>query len=186
MIKSIKREEYTYDGRRVILDASEFSSGHFEIMLLRYSDGKGIAEASARTEEEALKQYANIRSAHVPDSERHDADSTPLSGKYAKLRDDIRRAVQIGLEAAAQVEDSGTCNMDAAALFLLRWKEALVEQACKEADCGCFTWRPFGAKYFVICARIPGQAYKQEVAAEAMTKAFLEMGYDAMTYCQMD
>lgn len=115
-----------------------------------------------------------------------ESSAPPLTGKYAKLRDDIRKAAQIGLEAAAQVEDSGTCNMDAAALSLPRWKEAFVEQACEEAGCGCFIWRPFGAKYFVICARIPGQALKQETAAEAMTAAFEEMGYDAVTYCQMD
>ena len=186
MTKSIRREEYAYKGRRVILDTAELSPGKYETMLFRRSDGEEIDSSTATTEVEALEQYAAIRAAHLPDSERPEPVPVQLSGKYAKLRDDVRKAAQIGLEAASRVDDGGTCNMDSAALNLPRWKEALVEQACKEAGCGCFTWKPFGAKYFVICARIPGQARKQEVAAEAMTAAFHEMGYDALTYCQMD
>lgn len=186
MTKSIKHEEYTCKGRHVTLDAAQLSPDFYETMLFRSSDGLDITSKTAKTEAEALEQFAGIRAAYPPDNERPAPVPVQLSGKYAKLRDDVRKAAQIGREAAAQVDDSGTCNRDSAALLLPRWKEALVKQACKEADCGCFTWKPFGTKYFVVCACIPGQAYKQEVAAEAMTAAFREMGYDALTYCQMD
>lgn len=109
----------------------------------------------------------------------------PLTGKYAKLRDDLRKVYEIGKAAAAQVEDGGTCNFDAPSISLPRWQSAKVKQACKEAGCGCFEWKSFGRRW-VISFRIAGQAYKRETAAEAMTKALADMGYDALTYCAID
>ena len=109
----------------------------------------------------------------------------PLTGKYAKLRDDLRKVYEIGKAAAAQVEDGGTCNLDAPSLMLPRWQSAKIKQACDEAGCGCFEWQCFNRRW-VICFRIPGQAYKRETAAEAMTKALADMGYDALTYCAID
>lgn len=109
----------------------------------------------------------------------------PLTGKYAKLRDDLRKVYEIGKAAAAQVEDGGTCNFDAPSLLLPRWQSAKVKQACEEAGCGCFEWKCFNRRW-VICFRIAGQAYKRETAAEAMTKALTAMGYDALTYCAID
>lgn len=108
----------------------------------------------------------------------------PLTGKYAKLRDDLRKVYKIGKAAAAQVEGGGTCNLDAPSLLLPLWQSAKVKQACKEAGGDYFRWG-FSNRY-VICLRLPGQAYKRETAAEAMTKALADMGYDALTYCQID
>ena len=108
----------------------------------------------------------------------------PLTGKYAKFRDDLRKVYKIGKAAAAQVEDGGTCNLDAPSLLLPLWQSAKVKQACKEAGGDYFRWG-FSNRY-VICLRLPGQAYKRETAAEAMTKALADMGYDALTYCQID
>lgn len=109
----------------------------------------------------------------------------PLTGKYAKLRDDLRKVYKIGKAAAAQVDDGGTCNFDAPSISLPRWQSAKVKQACKEAGCGCFEWKSFGRRW-IISFRIAGQAYKRETAAEAMTKALAGMGYDALTYCAID
>ena len=114
------------------------------------------------------------------------AEPKPLTGKYAKLRDDLRKVYEIGKAAAAQVEDCGTCNLDAPSIFLPRWQSAKIEQACKEAGCGCFEWKCFNARRWVICFRVAGQAYKRETAAESMTKALIAMGYDALTYCAID
>ena len=58
----------------------------------------------------------------------------PLTGKYAKLRDDLIKAHAIALDAAAQVDDGGTCNLDAPSLLLPRWQSAKVKQACEEAS----------------------------------------------------
>ena len=184
MTHSIKHEEYTYHGKLVILDAAQLAPDRYETMLLSRSGGTEYAVTVSTTEADALNAYDAIRAAHLPDNERPAPVPAPLTGKYAKLRDDLRRAHKIGLDAAALVDDGGTCNMDSPALRLTGWRQAKVEQACTEAGGGCFKWSCFNR--YVICLPIPGQAYKNEVAAEAMTKALTEMGYNAMTYCQMD
>lgn len=184
MIINIKHEEYTYQGKPVILDTAMLAPGKYETILMSPNGCKEYAVSTRKTEAEALKDYDDIRAAHLPDKERSEKGPAPLTGKYAKLRDDLRKAHRIGLEAAAKVSDGGTCNLDSPAIKLTRWTRAKVEQACKEAGGGCFQWGHFGR--YVICLPTPGQACKNEVAAEAMTKALTEMGYDAMTYCQMD
>lgn len=179
--RCIKHEEYTYQNKPAILDTAELSPGNYETMLMR-PDGKEIASITAPDEATALHDFQHFRKQWPADDDAKVLP--PLTGKYAKLRDDLRSVYKIGLDAAAQVHDGGTCNMDAPAVALPRWNAAKVEQACKEAGGGCFKWSVFNR--FVICFPIPGQAYKIETAAEAMTKALDEMGYDAMTYCQMD
>lgn len=90
----------------------------------------------------------------------------------------------IAFDAAAQVADGGTCNLDAPSLLLPRWQSAKVKQACEEAGGDYFRWG-YSNRY-VICLRLPGQANKRETAAEVMTKALADMGYDALTYCAID
>lgn len=185
--KSIRHEEYTYQGRRVILDAALLAPGQYETMLLYRSSGVEIASYTDRTEAEALRHFDAIRAAHLPDREREPEVVRPLAGRYAKLRDDLRAALAVGLEAAAGVEDGGTSCHDAPALRLPRWNAGMVERACKEAGGGCFSWSPFrSGKLFVVCFPVPGQAYKREVAAEAMTAALSGMGYEALCYQQAD
>lgn len=179
-MKTIKHLEYTYNGRRAILDTCELAPGKFETMLMR-KDGTEIECRTNCTESGALSDFAAIYTAHPQKSDK----PKPLTGKYAKLRDDLRKVYEIGKAAAAQVEDGGTCNLDAPSLLLPRWQSAKIEQACKEAGCGCFEWQCFNRRW-VICFRIPGQAYKRETAAEVMTKALADMGYDALTYCAID
>lgn len=181
-MNTIKHTEYTHNGRRVILDACELASNHYETMLL-YPNGHEITSRTARTEADAIADFDELLTAYPADTKP--AAPKPLTGKYAKLRDDLRKVYEIGKAAAAQVEDGGTCNFDAPSISLPRWQSAKVKQACKEAGCGCFEWKSFGRRW-VIRFRIAGQAYKRETAAEAMTKALAGMGYDALTYCAMD
>ena len=171
----------TKNGVHIIIDAAETAPDRFEVAALRTGGGE-LAIIDAYSLDEARSVYNRLYGRYVTPATKPEAKS--LTGKYAKLRDDLRAAYKIGQEAAAQVEDTGTCNMDAPALRLTRWNKAKVEQACKEAGGGCFQWSYF--KRFVVCFPIPGQAYKIETAAEAMTKALQKMGYDALTYCQMD
>ena len=168
-------------GAHIIIDAAEIAPDRFEVAALRTGGGE-LAMIEAYSPDEARSAYKRLYDRYVAPVTKPEAQ--PLTGKYAQLRDDLREVYKIGMEAAAQVEDTGTCNMDAPALRLTRWNKAKVEQACKEAGGGCFEWSYF--KRFVICFPIPGQAYKIETAAEAMTKALQKMGYDALTYCQMD
>lgn len=181
-MNTIKRTEYTRNGRRVILDTCELAANRYETMLM-YPDGQEITYRTASTEADALRDFEVILAAY-PADKKPEAPK-PLTGKYAKLRDDLRKVYEIGKAAAAQVEDGGTCNFDAPSISLPRWQSAKVKQACKEAGCGCFEWKSFGRRW-VIRFRIAGQAYKRETAAEAMTKALAGMGYDALTYCAID
>lgn len=181
-MNTIKHTEYKHNGRRVILDTCQLNANHFETMLMLPS-GDEITSRTARTEAGALADFDAIYQAHPAD--RKPTEPKPLTGKYAKLRDDLRKVYEIGKAAAAQVEDGGTCNLDAPSLLLPRWQSAKIKQACDEAGCGCFEWKLFNRRW-VICFRIPGQAYKRETAAEVMTKALADMGYDALTYCAID
>ncbi len=181
-MNTIKHTEYKHNGRRVILDTCELAPGKYETMLL-YPNGHEIDCRTARTEADAIADFDELLTAYPADTKP--AAPKPLTGKYAKLRDDLRKVYEIGKAAAAQVEDGGTCNLDAPSLLLPRWQSAKIEQACKEAGCGCFEWKCFNRRW-VICFHIPGQAYKRETAAEVMTKALADMGYDALTYCAID
>lgn len=134
-MNTIKHTEYKYNGRRVILDTCELTPGKYETMLL-YPNGHEIACRTARTEADAIADFDELLTAYPADTKP--AAPKPLTGKYAKLRDDLRKVYEIGKAAAAQVEDGGTCNLDAPSLLLPRWQSAKIEQACKEAGCGCF------------------------------------------------
>ncbi len=67
MTKSIKREEYTFQGRRVILDTSLLDDGNFETMLVWRANWLDIASATAATEAEALEQFDKILAAYPAD-----------------------------------------------------------------------------------------------------------------------
>ena len=184
MAHSIKREQYTFRGRRVTLDTAQLSTDCYETMLL-YPNGGEIASATAKTAYEALQQYARIRAAHLPDSER--PAPAPLCGKYARLRDDLKKALAAGRAAEdADPEDGGTCNRDSAALSLPRWTASKVKQAAKEAGTGCFIWTFFGSHCFVIDPKTCGQGNARSRNTEAMIAALQSMGYDAHGYYQMD
>lgn len=169
------------NGAHIIIDAAEVSPDRYEIAALGIG-GAELAMETAYSLHEAEQVYTRLYDRFVAPAAQN--APAPLTGKYAKLRDDLRTVYKIGREAAAKVDDGGTCNTDAPSLRLTRWNTAKVEQACKEAGGGCFKWGIFNR--FVFCFPIPGQAYKNETAAEAMTKALLELGYDALTYCAMD
>ena len=180
-MNTIKHTEYKHNGRRVILDTCELAPGKYETMLL-YPNGHEIDCRTARTEADAIADFDKLLTAYPADTKP--AAPKPLTGKYAKLRDDLIKAHAIALDAAAQVEDGGTCNFDAPSLLLPRWQSAKVKQACEEAGGDYFRWGY--SKRYVICLRLPGQANKRETAAKSMTKALTAMGYDALTYCAID
>lgn len=110
-------------------------------------------------------------------------NNTILTGKYAKLRDDLIKAIEAGNKRANASDDGGTCNFDAPALKLPRWQIAKIKQAADEAGCGCFMW--FSGVY-VFPLRCGGQANKVTAAAEAAEKALENAGYSASVYYQAD
>ena len=177
---SIKHEEYTHKGRRVILDAAEIFPGEYETMILRASDGEEIDSKTTTNKQVALAAFETFRKAYP-------ADLPALAGKYAKVRDDLKKALAAGVAAeAAQTEDGGTCNFDSAALYLPRWNARKVEQAAKEAGTRCSDWNLFGQKPFVFFPFTHAQANARSRNAEAVTKSLQSMGYDAIDYCHID
>ena len=61
----------------------------------------------------------------------------------------------------------------------------MVEEAARQAGCGCFRWGTFRGVY-VFPFQVPGQANKRETAAETATAYLQSQGYDALTYSQID
>lgn len=173
---------YHFEDKRVIIDIADISRTDrpfYEVMKLKASNGAELESYTTCDLNVAIMMYDKM-------VQEHTEVAPPLSGKYAKLRDDLVAALAVASSAAEAVEDTGTCNLDAASLLLPRWSEKLVQQAAKEAGTSALSWSAFGGKRFVFIPNVSGQAYKREVAAEAMTKALSELGYNAFCYQQMD
>lgn len=168
-------------GKKIIIDAAELYHGKYEIMAMR-PGGREVEVMTATTEQEAAEAWGAMMERHT----LKPGENLPLAGKYAKLRDDLRAALVSGRLAAEQVDDGGTCNFDAPALYLPRWNAAKVEQAAKEAGTGCYRQRMHVAMHVVFSTPQVGQARKNETAAKEMTRYLASCGYDATTYRQMD
>lgn len=110
-----------------------------------------------------------------------------LTGRYAKLRDDVIAALEVGREAErANPDDGGAYNFDSASIKLPRWKKALVEQALREAGTRGWVWFSYGGSRWVISPDTRGHCNARSRNSEAMTRALSEMGYDAFEYCALD
>lgn len=172
-------------GRPIIVDAAEITAGHFEVAAF-WGNGDEIESDEVEDIDTARRLYSELlHKLTAPKPQQ--AAAKPLTGKYAKLRDDLKAALAAGRAVEDDdPEDGGACNFDAASLLLPRWKEALVEQAAEEAGTGCFTWSLFGKKRFVFRPNTNGQANARSRNAEAMTDALARMGYQAFCYQQFD
>lgn len=106
---------------------------------------------------------------------------------FAKLTADVSAAMQAGSEAAAAVEDGGSCNLDGVHLSIPRQREAKVVEALAEAgvrtEKGNWGW--FGAGYMLNPTN-EGQADKRYAACEAIAKHLKAAGYDACHYYMAD
>ena len=107
--------------------------------------------------------------------------TTPiLTGKYAKLRDDLRDASLVGLQAALTTRDGIASNSDSVAIDLPRWNSELVELAATQAGCIASKRDARHLHYFVFTAlNIPGQGFQRTKGAKAMAKALEIKGYDS-------
>lgn len=110
----------------------------------------------------------------------------PLTGKYAKLRDDLIAALDIGAKAETG-EDGGTCNVDAPAILLPRWTRNLVKRAAREAGTECFEWNLYGSRYFVFQPRTRAIGNDRSRNAEAATSFLESCGYErVICYSEID
>lgn len=113
--------------------------------------------------------------------------TSALTGKYAKLRDDLRAALRAGQAMEAEnPEDGGTSNFDAASLLLPRWTKSKIYQAAREAGTVCTTARLYGQCRYVFEPHTHSQGNARSRNAKAMTDALRSMGYEAYNYYQID
>lgn len=176
MINRKYHVELKHGRKQIIVDAC-YIDGMFETMALDHN-GNVLDEFRSEDFNEAIEAY-NRMVEHYSTEE--------LTGKYAKLRDDLRIALDAGRAVEEQnPEDGGTCNFDAASIMLPRWIVSRVEQAAKEAGTRCWKWSFYGGTRFVFAPDTNGHANARSRNAEAMTEALRNMGYDTFEYCQMD
>lgn len=177
---------YTVKRQIIILTLDETAAAdgtHYDIAATSgnaYIARETLDDLTAAVERynDLIAQYTAVPNAPTP---------SPLTGKYAKLRDDLIAALAAGRAAEeADPEDGGTCNLDATAVLLPRWNRALVKQAAEAAGTDCFNWDCYGQHRFVFIPNSSGQANARCRNAEAMTAALSAAGYDAHTYQQMD
>lgn len=190
-------DEIPYYGRTLIIDTAALPlygqkvCGHpvYETIAM-YADGHDIMTSTADNEADAIKNHTKLLEKYKAREQARIAEEqkkteNPLTGKYAKLRDDLKTA----LAATAyleQTEDGGTCNFDSPALKLPRWNSKKIEQAAEEAGCGAWKWDLWGNSRWVISFRSSGQANRRSRRADALVKALSGMGYDCTEYCAMD
>lgn len=178
-------KEITHRGRPAIVDVVELF-GSFEVMTLR-PDGHEIDFNIFADEAEAVKAAKAMVRKY---SDKEPQPPKPLTGRYAKLRDDIITALATGRTAEdkefQRTGDCGTCNFDSPALTLPRWSAEKIKQAAKEAGTSAYKWTLYGSTRWVIVPNSHCQAEPRSVGAEAMRDVFGALGYDASMYYQAD
>lgn len=177
-MKQIKHQKITLEsGAAAILSTAEIAPGEFETMLGSLDFNTEYEVLKARTEAQALKHFNYLRDAyHKP----------PLTGKYLKLAEDLKAAAEHGREVARRTHDGGTCNFDAATLYLKGWNSKKIQQAAKAAGVGCSEWNLWGSKSWVFALSGTGQGDARTAAAEAMRDHLKAAGYETGMYYQMD
>lgn len=178
-------DEIIYKGKPLVIDTATISGGPgcmtvYETMALRFPSGLDLACVRTHDEREARENHAAMLKKF---SEQPDA---PLTGKYAKLRDDLL-AAYAETEYLEQTEDGGTCNYDSPTLQLPRWNADKIKQAAKEAGGSAWKWT-WGSTVmgWVFSPRSSGQANRRSRRAEAISAALKRMGYDVGMYYQAD
>lgn len=173
-------------GRAIVIDCARIG-GSFEVMALR-PGGEEVASECVKTLSEASEVYRRfLKKYTTPHPQRREELPAPLTGKYADLRDALKKALAAGRAAEdANPEDGGTCNFDACAVYLPRWIEKKVEQAAREAGTRCSKWTFCGGGFYVFGPNSRAQGNARSRNAQAMTKAMQAQGWDAIDYGQMD
>lgn len=180
MTRKIKSANITLaDGKAAILSTVELPLGEFETMLASPDFATEYVQLRTTNEAQAVSDFNHLyKTYHVA--------LAPLTGKYAKLAEDLKAAACKAVHVARATEDGGTCNMDSVSVKLPGWSRAKVEQAAKAAGVGCFVWNLRGAKRYVFPVRVCAQANARTAAAEAMRDSLRTSGYDIGMYYQID
>lgn len=172
--------EFVYHGKTLALDAAYIDSDTIEVMLMDKAN-PAIEYERRRTSdpEKAERIYNEIRYNYA------DQPYAALSGKYAQLRDDLKKALKAAEESDTP-EDGGTCNFDAPSIVAPRWIQKKVIQAAKEAGTTAYKWDCFGETKYVFGVPGGGQASRRTRKAEAMLDCLTKLGYETLMYCSID
>jgi len=172
--------EMMYRGRNIILDASYIDNDTIEIMCMDAEDSTKEYECKRTNDpDEAERIYGSIRYSYS------DQPHKKLSGKYAKLRDDLIKVLEIGRQHD-QGEDGGTCNFDAPSIVGNGWRESMVKQAAKEAGTTVRKWKLYSDTRWVFGVPTMGQGNRRCRVSEAMCEVLSDLGYDVLEYSAMD
>lgn len=182
MIDNRLHDEITYHGKPLIVDTADLGPSYnnrYETMALCHG-GRDLETVRTAALEDAERAHALMLRKYSGEP------GAPLTGKYAKLRDDLL-AAYIATESIEQTEDGGTCNFDSPTLHLPRWNAEKIKQAAKEAGGSAFKWTVGGSLLgWVFSPRSSGQANRRSRRAEAISAYLKNLGYDAGMYCAMD
>lgn len=178
-----ERVELSYNKRRVIVSTVHLPGGVWESMAMYKSDGAEIESRQTQSREKAERNHAELVKKYTP---KEKPAAPALTGKYKKLAEDLKRARDSALRKCARVDDGGTCNFDAPALYLPRWNGELVKAAAKAAGVGAFKWESFGPVKWVFTTRSGAQGNKNSAVAEYMMRELERAGYSGLVYAQMD
>lgn len=163
---------------RLIIDTAQLESGKYETITMK----PGGYEVDSR----ATWHLEEARDNHALFLRRFRAEENKYwPAKMYKLVTALREA-RVAAYAHDSDPDDGTCNFDAPAVDLPRWREADVEACAEAAGLRCHGWTLFGGKMWVFSVLVAGQANRRTHAAEAMTKVLNDHGFTALTYYQMD
>lgn len=191
MIDGKFRVERKYKNKKIIIDLAELPGGAYEAIAMYKLDGLDFDCFRSRDYDEAINAFNQMVEKYPADPEKKRVEKRleekPMSGKYAKLRDDLKVALAAGQEVEkSNPEDGGTCNFDSTALCLPRWRYAEIKRAAEEAGTHCFKWNLYGTIHYVFSPITKGQGNARSRNAETVTLTMKSLGYDAMDYCQAD
>lgn len=182
MINGTMHTEIKYKGKTLVIDTcdlGEHYNNRYETMAFYHGSGNEVECIRSSTLAEADRVYRLM-------VKKYKEQATELTGKYAKLRDDLI-AAYAETEYLEQTEDGGTCNFDAPVLHLDRWNAKQIEQAAKEAGGSAWKWTWGKATMgWVFSPRSSGQGSRRTRRAEAIAKAMEAKGYSVSVYYQMD
>ena len=166
-----------WHGDDVLVDAAEIN-GKYEVMVLdRHGNDYEceVVDTLGEAEESFMRMVR-----------KYSGEPSVLKGRYAKLRDDLKRALASGAEEEkAYKYDLGTCNFDATGVCLRNWKHDLVRQAAKEAGTTAYTWE-LGAGWWVFNPITHSQGSARTRNAETVTALMGGSGYRVCGYYETD
>ena len=175
MIKGMYHTKRKHEGKPIVIDIAEIC-GHYEIAVLA-ENGFDLEMSTCYTIDEAERIYNGYL-------KKYPESPAPLTGRYAKLADDLKTAIEAGQASEAKnPEDGGACNFDATLIYLPRWTVLKVIRAAKEAGMTAQKYKPGS---FVINPITNGQANARSRNSKAMTAKLSELGYQTTDYYCMD